>query len=102
MSLFRGLVPELIPYAEYLYKAAMVAGLHPRITSVRRTAQQQAVLYERYLQGRALFPALPPGRSKHQYGLAFDLVCDDAAALGGLWRQMGGRWFASDAVHFEV
>jgi hypothetical protein len=101
--LFAGLRPELQPYAEYLYRAAANAGLRPRVTSVFRSSQQQAVLYDRYRRGMSKLPAAPPGRSKHQLGLAFDMVTDDPAAVGDVWGRMGGRWAGPrDPVHFEV
>jgi len=102
-TLFRGLHPQLIPYAAYLYEAAATAGLRPRVTSVFRTAQRQAWLYDQYRRGLSRLPALPPGRSKHQFGLAFDMVTDNPAAVGDLWNRMGGRWAGpKDPVHFEV
>lgn len=102
MSRFSGLVPALQPYADYLYLVAQYNGLRPRVTSVYRSYQKQAFLYERYLRGVSQLPAAPPGRSKHQFGLAFDMVTDNPAALGALWQQMGGKFYPSDPVHFEV
>lgn len=102
MTRFAGLEPWLIPAAEALYVVAMNAGLRPRITSVRRSRQQQEVLYERYLRGMSTLPAAPPGLSKHEYGLAFDMVTDNPAAVGAVWNAAGGKWRASDYVHFEV
>ena len=103
MTIFRGLQPWLQPYAQYFYDVLRRAGLEPRVTSVFRSPQQQQVLYERYLRGESKLPAAPPGRSKHQYGLAFDLVCSDFAAAGQFWQAMGGRWGAErDPVHFEA
>jgi hypothetical protein len=93
---------EIVPYAVYLYETAERYGLKPRVTSVWRSTQQQAVLYQRYRAGLSSLPAAPPGLSKHERGLAFDMVTSDPAAVGALWRRMGGRWFPSDPVHFEV
>jgi LAS superfamily LD-carboxypeptidase LdcB len=44
-----------------------------------------------------------PGRSLHNYGRAFDLngPREDLLAAAQLWKRMGGRWFASDPIHFE-
>jgi len=107
-SRFRGLQPWLQPYADYLFDVAVASGFRPNVTSVYRSNQRQAVLYERWKRGLSDLPAAPPGRSKHNYGLAFDLVVaqgyrsGEQAALGAFWREMGGRWYASDPVHFEV
>lgn len=102
-SLFRGLQPWLIPYAEYLYATAEYNGLAPRVTSVFRSYQKQAVLYDRYLRGNHPLPVAPPGRSHHQYGLAFDMVAQNPEGLGAFWRGMGGIWGgARDPVHFQA
>lgn len=102
-NLFRGLQPWLIPYAEYLYAVAEHNGLAPRVTSVFRSFAKQSVLYDRYLRGAHPLPVAPPGRSKHNYGLAFDMVVTNPAALGAFWQRMGGRWGTSrDPVHYEV
>lgn len=101
--MFHGLVYWLRPYAQYLYRVALYNQLHPRVTSVYRSNQTQAILYARYRQGLTNLPAAPPGESKHQYGLAFDMVTDDNASVGALWQAMGGRWGGStDPVHFEI
>lgn len=99
---FAGLVPALIPYAQALFVAADRAGLRPRVTSVRRTSTQQAVLYQRFLRGLSTLPAAPPGKSLHEKGLAFDMVTDHPAAVGAEWNRIGGHWSPRDYVHFEV
>lgn len=82
------------------------AGLHPLVTSARRTRSQQRRLYHRYLAGLNPFPVAPPGTSKHEYGLAFDLLVtpyDALEELGRIWEQAGGRWGGrGDPVHFEI
>lgn len=99
---FAGLQPWLIPHAQALFAAADRAGLRPRVTSVHRTRAQQAVLYNRYLRGMSNLPAAPPGHSKHELGLAFDMVTDNPAAVGAAWNRAGGFWSPTDYVHFEV
>lgn len=73
---------------------------------MRRSRAQQSLLYRRYLSGRATFPAAPPGRSKHEYGLAWDMVTEPYSALytlGAWWRQLGGTWGGErDPIHFEA
>lgn len=87
-----------------LYGVAVANGLQPRITSVFRSRAVQARLYRNYLAGRSRWPAAPPGKSKHQYGLAFDMVADNLPALGALWESWGGRWGGRfhDDIHFEL
>lgn len=75
------------------------------MTSVRRSVGLQAKLYQDYLAGRSLLPAAPPGKSKHQYGLAVDIVIQPQAwqnIVGQWWSSIGGEWSASDPVHFAV
>lgn len=95
--------------AKQLVRLASEAGLRPRITSVRRSRARQAALYRNWIAGRSPYPAAPPGRSKHERGLAFDVVVTPLSALralgeawesvGGVW---GGRFSKSDPVHFEA
>lgn len=101
----RSLQPWLRPYAEYLVSLAPYAGARRhRITSVKRSRAQQRSLYKRFLAGRSSFPAAPPGKSKHEYGLAWDMVTEPYSALytlGAWWKALGGTWSRSDAIHFE-
>lgn len=106
---FSGLDPQLRPWAEYLARVAQLNGISVQITSTRRSSQEQAALYARYLRGESDLPAAPPGGSLHEYGLAFDVVFggnyrgDAQRALGQLWQSWGGRWAADkDPVHFSV
>lgn len=102
----KALQPFLQPYAEWLLSAAPYAGARTvRITSVRRSRAQQQQLWENWQAGRSEFPAAPPGRSKHEYGLAFDMVTEPRSALrtlGGWWRQVGGEWSPTDEIHFAA
>lgn len=100
--MFGGLQAWLRPYAQWLYDVAVLNGLEPRVTSVFRGWDKQRMLRERWERGESRYYAARPGESKHQYGLAFDMVTRDNTALGNLWKQMGGKWWASDAPHFEV
>jgi len=109
MSRFRGLQPWLVPYADYLEAVALYNGLRVQVTSVFRSNQRQAVLYERYKRGLSDLPAAPPGGSMHNHGLAFDLVVngdyrgDAQKALGAFWQGMGGSWGGGvDPVHFSI
>jgi len=100
--MFDGLQPWLRPYAIWFYQVAEMNGLQPRITSVYRSYAKQQMLRDRWERGLSDLYAAPPGQSKHQYGLAFDMVSRDNTALGNLWKQMGGKWWPTDYPHFEV
>lgn len=106
MSSLDSLRPEIREGAIALFDLALKAGVKPRVTSVVRSYALQKSLYEAFLQGRARFPAAPPGTSAHEYGYAFDLVVDGAANqqdLGAVWRSWGGVYGGEeDPVHFEA
>ena len=93
-------------YVTWLLAVARYYGLQPVVTSTYRSYQEQAELYRRYQEGRSSLPAAPPGRSKHQAGLAVDIDLPNSRQylpwLGAVWQSIGGRWFASDPVHFEA
>jgi D-alanyl-D-alanine carboxypeptidase-like protein len=88
--------------AEVLVQYARSLDPGTRVTSTRRSRVQQARLYRRYLRGLSPLPAAPPGQSLHERGLAVDLVMNDLPTLGAWWISQGGRWSASDPVHFEA
>lgn len=105
--MFSSLAPGLQAAAQFLFDTAAANGLHPQVTSVRRSTAQQARLYRRYLAGLSPYPAAPPGRSLHEVGRAFDMVVNDSRyypALGALWERMGGKWGGrfQDEIHFEA
>ena len=105
MGRISDLVEELQGPANDLVLAAGRAGLVPRVTSTIRTNSEQRRLYSRFLAGQAGYPVAPPGQSAHEYGLAFDMVVSPMEALadvGYTWRQWGGGWNPTDAVHFEL
>jgi len=76
----------------------------PSVTSARRSRAEQRALYARYLRGESRFPVAPPGTSKHERGLAFDLVTEPDVndQLGRIWNTWGGYWTPSDRVHFQT
>jgi len=100
--------PRVRPWAEYLVQIGQQYDPALTITSVRRSSSEQARLYRRFLAGQSLYPAAPPGQSKHEFGLAWDMVGnkDVIAWLGGVWESWGGTWGgrfgAADPIHFEV
>jgi len=81
-------------------------GVGYRITSTCRTREEQAILYATYKAGKSKYPALAPGHSKHEKGLAVDVVFDgDVELVIGviLARLLGLRWAGPrDEVHFEL
>lgn len=106
MSVLDTLDPALRDAAKWLVDVARIAGLRPVVTSARRSSKKQAQLYDRYMRGLSPYPAAPPGTSKHERGLAFDVTVQPLSALsalGSLWESIGGRWGGrfKDPVHFE-
>ncbi len=111
MPTLRSLDRRFAPLAERFFEQVArptVPGII--VTSARRTFQEQAALYRAYLRGENNgLPAVPPGTSDHELGLAFDLARPGhdpftdpyLADLGPLWRTyFGGEWSSSDPVHF--
>jgi len=100
------LVPPMVPWAERLLKVAHQLGYGVSVTSVRRSRGLQAKLWRDYQLGRSRYPAAPPGRSKHELGLAFDIVGNPQhlAHLGRIWESWGGIWGGhfNDPIHFEA
>lgn len=86
--------------------AAQLAAYFPRlqVTSVRRSRTEQLRLWNN--RHHNPYPVAPPGSSKHEIGLAWDMVGppDVLAAAGRLWESVGGRWGGrfGDPIHFEV
>jgi hypothetical protein len=98
-----GLQPETRGAISALERAAAAAGFRMILTSGFRDKAKQLELVR---SGRAITPALP-GRSTHNYGLAFDAVAPGhqeelgqlAERLGLFW---GGRFRTPDPVHFQL
>jgi len=102
---------EFRPFADALLEAARAIDKRFVFTSTFRSRSDQQRLYSRWMKGQSPFPALPPGRSQHERGLAVDMVrlniapAEDEllAELGEAWRSAGGVWGGSvDPVHFEA
>lgn len=101
---FRAMADALLVYARSLDPSFV-------FTSTYRSHGDQQRLYSRWLKGLSPFPALPPGTSQHERGLAVDLArlgVDAAtdpllAEVGAWWRRQGGVWGAAkDPVHFQA
>lgn len=117
---FRGLDPQLRPYAEQAVKLANQYGLRPQITSVTRTIATQTRLRQNYehclAAGRfpsdfsfgtglsCRWPANRPGDSAHNWGVAFDSWVPPEQMT--LWRQIreyiGWRVPDNDVIHAEL
>lgn len=100
MASFSGLQPWLRPWAQ-----ALVAYFPQlQITSVRRSRTDQLRLW--YTRANNPYPVAPPGTSKHELGLAWDMVgpSETLALAGRVWESWGGRWGGRfrDEIHFEV
>ena len=94
---------ETRPYFNWLVDVAKALNINPRVTSTVRTRREQKKLYNRYLAGQSRFPAARPGTSKHERGLAMDIVTTNPALLGQYWQYyIGGKWYPSDWVHYEL
>lgn len=98
--------------AAELLRWGAAQGIVARVTSIHRTTEQQAALYERWRAGLSRYPVARPGHSLHEVGRAFDLAIDadnDLSAaealrhLGARWEVLGGVWGGrfDDPIHFE-
>jgi len=93
-----GLAPAL---RAAVARAEQVLGRPIPITSGRRSMAEQAVLWANRL--RNPFPVAPPGRSKHEHGLAIDVPTSFLPTLVPVARQAGlCRPYPDDPVHFEL
>lgn len=97
-------------------------GVPVTITSGHRSSAKQRQIWEKAQRGESGgLPALPPGRSLHEHGLAFDMVVTGVprprtrsdpyaplyAAIGHVWKSIGGQWGGDapvgyDPVHFQM
>ena len=103
--------PALVPWAKHLYAVGKQYDGRLVVTSARRSAAKQSRLYAAWRAGRSAIPAAAPGRSLHEYGLAFDLARLGVDPLGDplleylgrVWTHWGGRHGGQrDPVHFQV
>jgi hypothetical protein len=99
--------PAFAPIADWFVRYVREAGYSVVVTSTRRSEKQQAELYAEWKAGARDLPALPPERSLHVRGLAFDMVVSgnyrsqDQRVVGTEWVRLGGTWGAGDPVHFQ-
>ena len=111
MADLRTLDRRLHPWARWLYQTGKQYDGRLVVTSAYRSMAKQQRLWDRWQSGQSSIPAARPGRSLHQYRLAFDLARigidphgDELLAwLGALWESVGGRYGGTrDPVHFDV
>lgn len=80
-------------------------GIEGVVTSTFRTIQEQRFLHDQFLRGLSAFPVAVPGTSRHEFGLAVDLVALPPSSLPLLveiMRSVGFRWAGpDDSVHFD-
>lgn len=91
-------------WAECTIAAAEECGIPVTVTSTLRTCEQQRALWDRAQAGLSRYPAAVPGRSAHQYGLAWDSSVPEG--LRPNWRaiRVAAGWNVplNDEVHAEV
>lgn len=88
---FEKLIKKLLRYAKSV-------GIKYVVTSKGRSREKQSQLYA----SDNRFPVAAPGKSQHQYGLAWDISfdLDNNAVFGQFWREAGYGWDSDDPVHF--
>lgn len=113
MADLKTLDSRLYPWAKWLYDYGKYYDGRLVVTSAYRSYAAQKRLHDKWLydRGPSSLPAAAPGRSLHQYRLAFDLARlgvpsrEDPVLvqLGHLWSHVGGLWGGpKDPVHFSV
>lgn len=114
--------PRVRPYARALIEKAAKQGIIIKVTSGMRSYAEQAELYRKYQAGGPV--AAPPGKSNHNFGLAFDVtifagsgdpekaktpVWESPAykAVGAIGTEIGLEWGGNwknrvDEPHFQL
>jgi hypothetical protein len=101
-----GLQPWLRPYAEWCIGWTQHYWPTVKVTSVFRSTSDQLRLWNERASNP--YPVARPGTSKHEQGLAWDMVgpADALAWAGRVWQSIGGTWGGAfknqDPIHFEV
>ena len=114
--------PRVRPYARALIEKTATQGILIKVTSGMRSYEEQAELYRKYRAGGPV--AAPPGKSNHNFGLAFDITIfkgsdDPEKAKTPVWEspaykavgaigteiglEWGGNWKSRvDEPHFQL
>src|SRR5260370_34774398 len=99
----RDLAPHTRPKVSAWLASLRDAGVQGQITSTRRSRLEQTRLWKRFVSGQSILPSAPPGRSKHEVGLAIDIVFptgEGFATAVEAAEEFGVRWAGSgDPVH---
>lgn len=102
---------QLEPYAKWLYALGKYYDERLVVTSAYRSIADQQRLYCKWVTGQSQFPAAQPGRSMHNFGLAWDMARLGVppkgdpllAYLRQVWEYIGGTTGGEvDPVHFSV
>lgn len=109
MASLSTLVSWARPSARWCIDVANHYGVPVTVTSVRRSRARQAALYRSFLAGESRFPAAPPGRSAHEYGMAWDSWVPDAyrswwidiRRLAG-WHVPAGDWIHAGVPNWRA
>jgi len=97
-----GYNPQVRAAEERLERLARRSGITFTVTSRFRSISKQIELFRRFKAGKSRFPVAVPGLSTHNYGVSFDAVSNDAAALGRLAPEAGLVWAGPrDRIHFQ-
>jgi TP901 family phage tail tape measure protein len=94
---YLGLEPQ---FGERVKRVIDAGGGQVNVVSGFRSSAQQAVLYQRYLAGTGNLAA-PPGRSKHEQGLAVDFGGNRALYTQLAEQNLLRRTVPSEPWHFE-
>jgi hypothetical protein len=105
-----GVDAELARRVRNMAAALSARGIEIKVTSGKRSAERQAALWAN--RANNPYPVARPGTSKHEQGLAVDLVptgirTSNASSIMGeegerAGLQWGGRFTKPDPVHFEM
>ena len=99
------LPPEVRLAVSSARQLATKLGIELVVTSTWRSQREQEFLYNQFLRGLSSFPVAVPGTSRHQSGLAVDVVALPPSGLPLLvdaMRASGFKWAGpSDSVHFD-
>jgi hypothetical protein len=109
-SLLSGVNPALTRRVRNMAATLSARGIEIKVTSGKRSTERQAALYAN--RANNPYPVARPGTSKHELGLAVDLVPTGArssrisVAIGEAGEReglrWGGRFTKRDPVHFEL
>src|SRR5260370_31326543 len=70
----RDLAPHTRPKVSAWLASLRDAGVQGQITSTRRSRLEQTRLWKRFVSGQSILPSAPPRSSKHEVGLAINIV----------------------------